>query len=498
MAPVSGHNLVDGISRVFTVRLLVRAIRFIHLVIVARIIKPEDFGIFAIAFTIFTICETFTDYSPGTLLTQVHSNDIEDKYKSVFTIAIVRSLIITVVILIGIYITTSYHGAVGILLFCMCMKSWIVALRNPASFAFLREQDFIRDTKITGIPKVAGCGTSIVVAWYIFHDWRALIAGVLIEECIRTIMSYVMARNMAGFISLRSSDLSLSALSMMGYSGLRFLYERMTFLIIGGFLGSYAVSIFNAACEICMMLVYEISGPVRYVTLPMYAKLYNNRESIEKYFWDIMSILWLFLCPAAVGLSMISSELVWLVLGSQWSDVPPLIDILWIHALIMSLSGMVTVVLLATGRSQTMTIIYSILLLCMGGVMLYVWEDVGLYGISKVMIASDIVLFITLLYAFIHSNCNKVYNVLLSILWRPALASLFMMLIFNLLKPSVSSILGAGYTVLYVVYVIIVVIFSMIVYGTLLYVMWVISGRPHNSAEGMTRRYIIDKFMNLR
>ena len=146
-------DVIKGISWLSSFRILTRGISFIRTAIIARILSPEQFGIFGIAVIVLAFVEMLTETGINIFLIQ--KKESIDKYiDTAWVTSIVRGIVIAVIMVIAAPFIASFYQSqqVTTLIYVASLVPFIRGFINPSIAKFIKDlqfkQEFVYRTSI--------------------------------------------------------------------------------------------------------------------------------------------------------------------------------------------------------------------------------------------------------------------------------------------------------------------------------------------------------------
>jgi O-antigen/teichoic acid export membrane protein len=131
-----------------------------------------------------------------------------------------------------------------------------------------------------------------------------------------------------------------------------FAYLYAPDMVIGFFLGSTAVGLFDVAYRCVRMVLEMISGVVAKVSLPTFARLQQEPEQGRALFLKATGQIALFSFPVFTAMAMLAPEIVVTVFGDKWAKVIPAMRALSLAGMIHSVCYLKRSMILAYGRPK--------------------------------------------------------------------------------------------------------------------------------------------------
>ncbi|MGD2159341.1 MAG: oligosaccharide flippase family protein [Anaerolineales bacterium] len=330
-----------GVKLIFLARLLV----------LARLLSPDDFGLLAIASVAIDILMRITDFGMIPALVQrVEANDAH--YDAAWTVGVVRALVVSGVTLVAASLVSTVFAeprAIDIIR-VLALRPIIDAAASIKVAELTRELNF-RSLAFMKIPKaLANTLVSIVLAPWL-GVW-ALVAGTLAGPSAYMILSYVLApyrpRLNLDFGAAQSLIrfgrwIFLTGLiAMAGQSLLRAIISRE--------LGATELGLYYLAASLAFLPAEVASQVVGEVSFPFYARLQTDVKQVALAFKSILTSLAVLIIPSSGLLIALTPSLVDTILGSQWEGTAPIIRVLALANIIGLLGETVGPILRGTGR----------------------------------------------------------------------------------------------------------------------------------------------------
>jgi O-antigen/teichoic acid export membrane protein len=194
-------------------------------------------------------------------------------------------------------------------------------------------------------------GLTLLLAWIGYGVW-ALAWGFIAGQVFKSVCII----GLAGWLPRRLGE--MRAASELMRFGLSVTYTRFAWytysnahtLIIGKTLNSQAVGIYSMAESLANLPTGQITSIVTRVALPFFSKLQNDLERLNNALLRMTTGLALINYPIIIGMACVASELVPVVLGSQWLGVTLPLQILCLLGLLTTIDPLLNLALISTGR----------------------------------------------------------------------------------------------------------------------------------------------------
>jgi O-antigen/teichoic acid export membrane protein len=317
--------------------LLVTAERYFGMIVqfalvaaVSRLLTPGEIGVCAIGLGIIGIAFSLRDFATSDFLIQSGAVTREDVRTS-FTLLVGLTGGITVVMLALAPWIAAYYGEVGLsrFLYLIATAGLLEVVRLPITALLQRDMAFGTLAMINMASAALGAAVTLTLATlgfsYMSFAWAGLCAA-----ATATILSLYFRPHLWIFRpSLSSWRAALTFGSCYGSTGLLYkVYEALPQLVLGRILPISAVGLYNRANVIYGIPERFLLSQVSSVAFPAFAARIREGHSIKQPYLQAISYLTGVHWPALIVLAMLAHPIVVFVLGGQWINIVPLVQIM--------------------------------------------------------------------------------------------------------------------------------------------------------------------------
>lgn len=322
--------------------------------VLARILEPSTFGLFAMAFILIDGFQLLKSFGLDTALIQRKDN-IEEASHTAYIIVQVQGFILFAICFLAAPLAghffhnpdvTSIVRALGIIfIFTSFSKIPTTLLTKAMKFNTLAL------IELTGA--VVNSIVAIVIALFNPTVW-ALVWAYLARQLVMA----VMARRLSGYRVKWQFDKKI-AWELLHYGkfiiGLGILYyirENISNLVVGKMLGASMLGYFALAFSIGNFINTHFTQLVSGVMFPAYASVQHDREELKRVFLKTIKFVSLVSLPFAVFLLTLSKELVMIVYGEKWLQVVDLLRIYGVIQIIVPIAACAGALFLGSGNPK--------------------------------------------------------------------------------------------------------------------------------------------------
>lgn len=311
---------VEGTALLIATRFIVRLIGFVSVSITARLLTPEDFGLVGAASIIIGLFAILNQIGVSEYI--IRSQKIDDgELHTIWTLRLIISAIVATAIFLTAPLTAAIlqEDRLVDVVQALSVASFLGALQSPASSFFNRNLEYGKEFFLKSADKIFIVTVTIVCA-YVFRTYWALVWGQL-AGAFFSILSSQIARPFRPKLTLsKSSTLGGFAfwtlMLKLNWYGVRHVDEW----IAKRSSDSAAFGAYHIAQDLCRLFVAEILAPAGQVFFPGASKVQDDPQRLNEVVSRFAGASFIVAFAVAAGISAVASELVYLLLGYQWSQ----------------------------------------------------------------------------------------------------------------------------------------------------------------------------------
>ena len=384
------QKVVKGGFWVFFLRIVNRGFSLIRLIILARILSPNDFGLMGIALLTMSTLETFSQTGFQAALIQ-KKEDIESYLDSAWTVLILRGFVLFVILyFIAPYAAVFFNTPeakpiIRVIGFSILFQ----AFTNIGITYFKKELEFNKEFIYQFSGTLADFIVAISAVLILRNVW-ALVLGLLAGNIVRCFVSYLIHP----YRPHLSKDLG-KAKELFGFgkwitgsSILVFLITQGDDIFVGKILGTTALGFYQLAYRISNMPATEITHVISQVTFPAYSKLQDNIPKLREAYLKVLQVTAFLSFPIAGLIFVLAPDFTKIFLGEKWMPMVPAMRVLTLWGLIRSIGATTGPIFQGVGKPRIATKLQFVRLIILAVIIYPLTIKWGILGASLAVLLS--------------------------------------------------------------------------------------------------------------
>ena len=348
------QRVVKGGFWVFFLRIINQGFNLLRLIILARILSPNDFGLMGIALLTMSILESFTQTGFQDALIQ-KKEEIKSYLDSAWTFLILRGFALFILLyFIAPYAAVFFNTSeakpiIRVIGFSILFQ----AFTNIGITYFKKELEFNKEF----IYQLAGTLADFIVAIsavLVLRNVWALVLGLLAGNITRCFISYFIHpyTPRLNFDLVKVKELFSFGKWVLGSSILVFLVTQGDGIFVGKVVGTTALGFYQLAYRISNMPATEITNVISQVTFPAYSKLQDNILKLREAYLKVLQVTTFLSFPLAGLIFILAPDFTKIFLGEKWMSMVPAMQVLVFAGLLRSIQATTGAIFYAIGKPK--------------------------------------------------------------------------------------------------------------------------------------------------
>jgi len=350
-----GSRITSGAAWMVLARVVTRAMGLVSTVIVARLLAPADFGLVAMATSLYALVVILGKFNFDEAVIQRTAPE-RAHYDTAWTLNLALGVGGALVLVALARPAAAFFGEPRLdeIVLVMAVAALLSGTDNIGIVAFQKDLEMGKLFRLQVFRKLASFTVTVAVAYALRSYW-ALVAGIVAGHVAFVGVSYGICSYRPRLTLTKWRDLIGFSKWNFGSGLLGFGNEKSSHLIIGKLAGAGSLGLYNVALEVASMVSTELVRPVNQALFPGYTQVKANGALLRHYFLKTLSVVTLIAFPTAAGLAVVAGDLVVVLLGSGWTGLVPMLRILALFGALHALLGITRSIFLAVGRPDLTT-----------------------------------------------------------------------------------------------------------------------------------------------
>ena len=331
-------RLLRNATFMFSSSILAQVLNLARGVILARLLLPEDFGLFGLATVVIGFAAVFADFGAGIFL--IYTDKVDQHADTAFWVNLALATLLAAGVagaapLIGrLYARTDLAPVLVVL----AVDFWLQISSNVHANMLRAKLRFRALGIVNALASIASFIAAVGLAWNGFGVW-AFPLSALVGSALRMVL---LSRVSGWLPRWRFSHYSLGELApfsgwYLGQAVLWYFILNMDNLLVGKFLGMTALGLYALAYNYALAPATLVAGTLGDVALPELARLRAHPSRFWVAFYQVSRLLAGTVYPLASALLVAASGLFPVLFGPKWNDAILPFQILVVYGMVRSL-----------------------------------------------------------------------------------------------------------------------------------------------------------------
>jgi len=372
-------------------------------VFLARLLTPEDFGVFGMSLLAYELISAVAAMGMGAgIIARKNVSDI-DLCTCFWSMAAVRFFMFC-----GCFFGAPLAGAffdnhLLVDVIRVISFTFLISILEVVSAALLtKELKFKTINMIQGITVLIESVFAVLLASFTDLGYWSLVYAMLINSTITSVSLFVLAGWRPKFKFSKESFKYLFnfGANSLGFSFMNYLSNNLDYLLVGKTLGARALGLYEFAYRIPHIIQLRLVQPIGSTLFPTLSKVQDDNEKLLNGYLKTVQFLCLIAFPMLGGLATLADNLVLLLWGEQWVEIIVPLQILCLCAALRVVPQSVGAILFCKKRPDIpfklsfVSLIWTAICVGIFGVMF------GITGVAWGMVLSTIPQYFSIYFAF--------------------------------------------------------------------------------------------------
>ncbi len=350
------RRTLEGIGWSGAQQAMQQGLRFAFTILLVRLLTPADFGQVGMVLVFAGFAQLFSELGLGAAVVQ--RRELRPEHlDSVFWANIVAGAALTVLFAALAGPIAAFYELPSLRPLTLVVSlNFVIGSFRVVQYSLLQRAMAFRKLALvetTAVLLSGGLAVGLALAGY--GIW-SLVAQLLALSLCAAVLLWVVGdwRPSFSFRFRALRELFAFSINLLGFSLLDYGVTRASYLLIGKFIGAPALGIYSRADQLMLMPVTQVAGVISRVMFPALSAIQDQRERVKQIYLRAIRTISLLTFPLMLGLLVTARPFVLVVMGEQWAEVVPLLQIFCLAGLTMSVGTTVGWIYTSQGRTDIM------------------------------------------------------------------------------------------------------------------------------------------------
>jgi PST family polysaccharide transporter len=321
-------------------------------ILLARLLAPDEFGVFALAGVFVTFLQLFMEQ--GFAAAIVHRKTLDPEHlDTAFVVAVVSGLVLAAICVVAAPLAGWFYDSPGLVPIVrgLALTLPINGFRTVPAALLSKRLHFKSLALRTLTANVAGGVVGIGMALAGYGVWS--LVGYQIANVAAGVASLWHAtdwRPRARFSMKHYRDLATFGVNIVGVNLLSFAFRRSDDLLIGYYLGAGPLGFYTVGARVIRVMVEVLTATVTKVAFPAFASIQDDRDRVRRSYRAAIRYAGAVSLPAFVGVAVLAPDVLRVLFGQRWEATAPVLQILALRGIRESVLRFNQSVFLGLGR----------------------------------------------------------------------------------------------------------------------------------------------------
>ncbi|SFO86881.1 MOP flippase family protein [Hydrogenimonas thermophila] len=340
-----------SLSSIFTA-----GISFLQLIILARILGPEVYGIMAILMVIIGFANLFVDLGISRIIIHKQDNITQNELHSMYWMNVFLALFMYLVIyLLSPFIAHFYANIQNLEIYIRLIAVTFIFSSFAMQYVVLFQKEM--EFKVIEVANMIKVLANFLIALFLaLNDFGvlALIYSTILSSLLYSIiivfkgMKYHKIKFYFNFSEIK--DAMKFGLYFSGSKIIGSITGSLDVILIGKFFSQEVLGVYNIGKKLIFQILSIMMPIIQKIIYPLLGKLQQNRDKLKIIYIKVISIISFIVIPVYFLFFILADDIVFIFLGSDWINASNIIKGFVIYAIFVAIGTPIGSLLTATGK----------------------------------------------------------------------------------------------------------------------------------------------------
>ncbi|MFY7913422.1 MAG: lipopolysaccharide biosynthesis protein, partial [Rubrivivax sp.] len=325
--------------------------------VIARLLTPEQIGIYSVSLAVIGVAQVLRDFGLGNFLIQ-ERNLTDAHIRTAFGLSLLIGFGLGAAVLLAIpYVASFYQTQEIVAPLMISALNFIVLPFGSISVALLRRE--LAFQKLTYVGLIASLGTALtsVVLAQRGYGASSMAVGAVVGNVLNGLGAWLAQSERRVLLPALSEWRQVARFG--GQSSITSVVTTIAMdvneLALGKLLGFSSVALYSRAQGLMNLFHRDLMGAIRNVAFPAYSQAHREACALEPMYIKSVATVTVLAWPFYGFVSMYALEMLRLMFGPQWDSAAKLVPVFCFAGALAATTNLITSVLMAVGRIDLVT-----------------------------------------------------------------------------------------------------------------------------------------------
>lgn len=349
------QKTVSGIKWTMASSIVQRIISFGTTIILARLLDPADFGLFALAFVMIDGFGIFKSLGFDSALVRRKDEDIDRACNTAFFLIPVMGMILFAILFFFAPVGARWlnNPQVAPIVRTLALVFVISTFGKVPQTVLYRSMKF----KYKSIAEVSGLvvysATALILAFNKFGVWSLVVAYIL-----RNLTQISIEWSFSGWKPKFEFDKTIAwdmfhfGKYILGGGIIWFVYNNLDNIVVGKLLGVTMLGFYAIAMNLSRFLSQYLLDKLGFIMYPAYSKIQEDPEDVKRVMLKMLRFVSIVLFPFSFGLVALAPDILSFVFGEKWLPATGILRVLAFVGMFRGISSVIWPIFAARGQAK--------------------------------------------------------------------------------------------------------------------------------------------------
>ena len=350
------RRTLSGISWNAGAQIANQALAIVVTTILMRLLRPEDFGLLAMALVFTGFANIFSKI--GIAQAIIQRKEIEEAHcSSAFWVSLLNGgLVAIAIVVITPWVANFFEEPRLLAIMPVIASIYAIGAIGRVSNALLRRRLNFRSVGLSTVLATVISGVVAIGMAFANYGLWSLVAYQWLFGFVETALQLFWARWHPTLLFSRQAikDLLNFGMNLSAFQIFNYWTRNADNLLVGRYIGSEALGYYSRAYSLMLIPVTRVTDVLGTVMWSALARIQDDTVRVRRIVLRSVSMIGLLNFPIVLGLFVVADQAIPLVVGDQWLPAIPAFRILAAVGLLQSISSISTWIFQSQGRADLM------------------------------------------------------------------------------------------------------------------------------------------------